>query len=80
MEFYTRRKYLLLLSNIATLIIALILPKFGVIIFLISPVVEIWIYFHRGILFEDAEADPFSFEDYVRGRKEIRKRKSSDQN
>ncbi|MET3645345.1 TMEM175 family protein [Streptococcus gallinaceus] len=75
-EFYKNRMIMIAVTDLLTMVVALLFNQVGIFIFLLSPFVEFWSYYKRGVIFETFEGQGGRFEHFIeekeRGRSEKR--------
>ncbi|MGT2845382.1 TMEM175 family protein [Streptococcus hongkongensis] len=65
--FYQKRLYLFSVMDVLVMLLALVFNQFGIFLYLISPLVEFWFNYKRGLAFEAAVKLGYSFENYLSG-------------
>lgn len=66
-DFYHKRLLLFSVMDIVVMLLALMFPHLGIFLYLLSPMIEFWFNYKRGLAFERAVKQGFSFENYIMG-------------
>lgn len=74
-EFYMKRLIMVSGMDIFSMVLALLFNKVGIFLYLVSPLMEFWMNYKRGVIFETAIANGYTFEDYIGGKNQGEQRK-----
>ncbi|MGT2933674.1 TMEM175 family protein [Streptococcus catagoni] len=66
--FYQKRLLWFSMMDLLLMLLALVFNSFGIFLYLISPMVEFWFNYKRGLAFEAAVKKGYSFEAYLSGK------------